>query len=141
MSTAAPTTMPATAPSNVKRFQNRLSMMAGPNAAPNTPQALDTRLMMEPASGSAAMSSATTAMASTTMRPAQSISLSLALSLRTTGLYTSLANAEAAARSWLSAVDMDAASTAESRMPEMMPGNRRRTMVMNTKELPLMASS
>ena len=115
--------------------------MVGPKAAPNTPQALDTRDIMLPELGLEAMSSATTEMMSTTMRPAHIISLSLALSLRKTGLYTSLAKALAAMRSWESAVDMDAASTAESSRPEMTPGNILRTMVMNTREWPLMDSS
>ena len=80
------------------------------------------------------MSSATTEMTSTTSRPAHIISLSLALPLRSTGLYTSLAKALAAIRSCESAVDMDAASTAESSRPEITP-------VMNTSEWPLMDSS
>ena len=78
--------IPATAPLKLKRFQNRLSMMAGPKAAPNTPHAFETRLMMEPAFGFEAISSAMMEMASTTKRPAQSISFSLALFLRRTGL-------------------------------------------------------
>ena len=61
--------------------------------------------------------------------------MSLALPLRTTGLYTSLAKALALARSWLSAVDMLAARMAESRMPEMSAGNSLRTIWMKTVEL------
>ena len=108
--------------------------MTGPKAAPNTPQALDTRDIMLPESGLEAISRATTEMISTTIRPAHIISLSLALPLRKTGLYTSLAKALAAISSWESAVDIDAASTADSSRPEMTPGKILRTMVINTRE-------
>ena len=60
--------------------------MAGPKAAPNTPQALETSAIMEPALGLAAKYSAVKEMAKTTKRPAHSISLSEALLLRTKGL-------------------------------------------------------
>ncbi len=132
-STTAPTTMPATAPPNVNRRQNSESMITGPNAAPNTPQAFSTRPMMVPLPGSAAISSAITEMTTTTMRPAHSISLSLAF-LRNTGLYTSLANAEAEASSCESQVLIAAARMAESSMPLTTAGNIVRTIVMNTTE-------
>ena len=97
--------------------------------------------MMVPELGLDAIISATTEMMSTTIRPAHIISLSLALPLRNTGLYTSLAKALAAMSSWESAVDMDAASTADSSRPEITPGKILRTMVMKTREWPLIASS
>ena len=137
----APTTMPATAPLKVKRFQKRLRRMAGPKAAPKTPQALDTRSMMEPAFGLEAMMRARRAITRTTTRPVQSISLSVVLPLRMRGLYTSLEKAEAAESSWLSAVDMAAARIADSRMPEMIDGKSWRTMLMKTRELLAMFSS
>ena len=133
ISTTAPTNMPATAPPKVSRRQNRLSSMVGPKAAPNTPQAFSTRPMMVPLFGLEATIRAITAMMMTTTRPAHSISLSEA-SLRNTGLYTSLAKAEAEASSWESAVDMDAASMAESSMPEISAGKMARVIWMNTVE-------
>ena len=91
--------------------------------------------MMVPLLGLEAIRSATMAMMSTTTRPIQNISLSLALPLRKMGLYTSLANADALASSWLSAVDMEAARMAESRIPLTTGGKMRRTIWMNTVEL------
>ena len=141
MSTNAPVRMPATAPLKLNLRQKRLSMIVGPKAAPKTPQALETRAMIEPVLGFEAMSSATAATPRTTSRPAQSISRSLTLFLRITGLYTSLAKAEAAERSWLSAVLIEAARTAESSTPEISPGKILRTIEIKTSELLLMASS
>ena len=125
--------MPATAPPKVKRRQNSDSRMTGPKAAPNTPQAFSTRPIIVPLFGFAAMSRAMTAMMTTTMRPAQSISLSLAF-LRNTGLYTSLAKAEAEASSCESQVLIAAARMAESSMPLTTAGNIVRTIVMNTTD-------
>lgn len=79
------------------------------------------------------MSRAMTAMMTTTMRPAQSISLSLAF-LRNTGLYTSLAKAEAEASSWESAVLIAAASMADSSRPLTSSREDVRTIVMNTTD-------
>ena len=70
-STTAPATMPAAAPAKVNFLQKRLSSITGPNAAPNSPQALDTRLIMEPALGLDAITSATNAITRTTQRPSQ----------------------------------------------------------------------
>lgn len=97
--------------------------------------------MMEPAFGFEAISSAMMEMASTTKRPAQSISFSAGLVLAQDRLVDVAGEGGGAARSWLSAVDMDAASTAESRMPEITPGKILRTIVMNTREFALMDSS
>ena len=77
--------MPDTAPAKVNRRQKRLRRMTGPKAAPKTPQAFSTSAMMVPELGLEAISSATTAMTTTMIRPAQSISLSVAF-LRKTGL-------------------------------------------------------
>ena len=52
--------IPATAPLKLKRFQKRLSMIAGPKAAPKIPHALETSAMIEPALGFDAMMSAAT---------------------------------------------------------------------------------
>ena len=133
--------MPATAPWKLKRLQNRLSRMEGPNAAPNTPHALETSPMMEPALGFVAMSNAASATISTIRRPFHMSSLSLAWFLRRMDLYTSLENADDAASSWLSAVLIAAARTADSNIPEMRPGNMLRTISTNTNSLALMPSS
>ena len=109
--------------------------MAGPKAAPKMPQALDTRLIMEPFLSNRARSRAMMVMITTTIRPTRSISLLSALPLRKTGWYTSLAKAEAEARSWESAVLMEAARMAESRMPESRAGKRLRTSWMKTSSL------
>ena len=116
-------------------------MIAGPKAAPNTPQALETSSIMLPARGESAISSATKEIARTTRRPAQSISLSLEEFLRITGLYTSLAKAEAEESSWLEAVLIEAASTPESSTPLMSAGKMLRTIAMKTSEFLLMLSS
>lgn len=114
-------------------------MITGPKAAPKMPQAFSTKVIMVPLEGLAAMSSATTEMASTTSRPAQSISRSELFPLRIIGLYTSLAKAAEAARSWESAVLMAAARMALSSRPERMlsqgPEKIARTMEMKTVEL------
>ncbi len=141
ISTIEPTTMQATAPWKVKLRQKRLSMMAGPKAAPNTPQALETSSIMLPARGESAIRRAMKEITSTTMRPAHSISLSADLFLRITGLYTSLAKAEAEDSSWLEAVLMEAASTPESKMPLMIAGKMLRTIAMKTREFLLIFSS
>ena len=52
--------------------------------------------------------------------------------MRNTGLYTSLAKAEAEASSWESAVDIEAASMADSSTPEITGGKMRRVIWMNT---------
>ena len=133
--------MPVRAPAKFSRFQKRLRIMTGPNAAPNTPHALETRSMMEPAPGSIARIRASRAMIRTTRRLVQIISSFVAWFLRIRGLYTSLEKEDAAESSWLSAVDMDAARIAESRMPEITDGNSLRTMLMNTRLLPEIVSS
>ena len=61
-------------------------MMTGPKAAPNTPQALETRPMMEPAPGSIASTRASRATISTTRRLFQIISSLEALFFRISGL-------------------------------------------------------
>ena len=86
ISTTAPVRIPATAPLKLKRFQKSDSMIVGPNAAPNTPHAFDTRPMIEAEAGSAAMRSAITATPRTTKRPTQRSSLSLALFFLIIGL-------------------------------------------------------
>ena len=133
--------IPATAPLKLKRFQKRLSMIAGPKAAPKIPHALETSAIIEPALGFEAMMSAATAIPRTTIRPVHIISLSLALPFLMTGLYTSLENADEAASSWLSAVLMEAASTAESSIPEITPGKIFLTIWMKTREFSLIDSS
>ena len=125
----------------LKRFQKRLSMIAGPKAAPKIPHALETSAMIEPALGFEAMMSAATAIPRTTIRPVHIISLSLALPFLMTGLYTSLENADEAASSWLSAVLMEAASTAERSIPEITPGKIFLTIWMKTREFSLIDSS
>ena len=128
MSTKAPVMMPAVAPVKVNLLQNRLSRIAGPNAAPNTPHALDTRFIMVPLPGFDAIKRAIIEITMTTTRPTQSICSSLALFFVNMGLYTSLANAEALDSSWLSAVDIEAARIADRRMPLTMGGNILRTI-------------
>ncbi len=131
--------MPAAAPENVKPRQKRLSTMTGPNDAPKMPQAFSTSDMIVPLPGFEAMSSAAAAITSTTMRPTQSISLSVLCPLRITGLYTSLANALEAARSCESAVLIAPARMALSSRPEIRPSHgpvkMRRTMAMKMVEL------
>ena len=122
-SAAAPATMPAAAPENVKFRQKRLSTMTGPNDAPKMPHAFSTSDMIVPLPGFEAISSAAMAIASTTKRPTQSISLSVLCPLRSTGLYTSLANALEAASSCESAVLIAPARMALSRRPETSPSH------------------
>ena len=90
--------------------------------------------MIEPALGFEAMMSAATEIPRTTIRPVHIISLSLALPFLMTGLYTSLEKADEAASSWLSAVLMEAASTAERSIPEITPGKIFLTIWMKTRE-------
>ncbi len=117
-------------------------MIAGPKAAPKIPHALETSAMIEPALGFEAMMSAATEIPRTTIRPVHIISLSLALPfLMMTGLYTSLEKADEAASSWLSAVLMEAASTAERSIPEITPGKIFLTIWMKTREFSLIDSS
>ena len=97
--------------------------------------------MIEPALGFDAMMSAATEIPRTTIRPVHIISLSLALPFLMTGLYTSLENADEAASSWLSAVLMEAASTAERSIPEITPGKIFLTIWMKTREFSLIDSS
>ena len=115
-------------------------MIAGPKAAPKIPHALETSAMIEPALGFEAMMSAATEIPRTTIRPVHIISLSLALPFLMTGLYTSLEKADEAASSWLSAVLMEAASTAERSIPEITPGKIFLTIWMKTREFSLIDS-
>ena len=87
ISTIAPQTIPATAPLYVKRFQKSDNRITGPNAAPKSAHALETRFMIAcaPSPLLDAMKYATIDTITTTMRPTHKISLSDAF-LRIIGL-------------------------------------------------------
>ncbi len=108
--------------------------MVGPNAEPNAAHAHSTSAIMPLQFGLSAITSATTEITATIILPAQSISLSEAF-FRKTGLYTSDANAEEDAKSWESAVLMEAAKIAESRAPESNAGNRLLTIYIKIRLL------